>query len=95
MTGESLLRGLTVVVSVWVDDPQFEGPTRTKFAYAAIRGTVESIVYRGLKDVLTQHSKVLDAIVARSRQGTAADADWVHVGHDPWGLADLSSSLAR
>ena len=90
--GESLLRGLTAVVSIWVDDPQFEGPTRTKFAYAAIRGTVESIVYRGLLDALTQRPQVLDAIEARSRRGSAVDAETHDLGGPRWSLADLRST---
>ena len=95
VNGESLLRGLTAVVSVWVDDPQFEGPTRTKFAYAAIRGTVESIVYQGLKDILVERTRVLDAIEDRSRRGSAVDADTYDLDHSPWSLSDISRPSHR
>jgi DNA gyrase subunit B len=61
-----LLRGMTAVVSIWVDDPMFEGPTRTKFQFAAIEGTVASIVYHGVKAYLSEHPDVLCAIAKRA-----------------------------
>ncbi len=65
--GSALLNGLTACVAIWVDDPTFEGPTRTRFQYAAIEGTVESLVYHAVKDYLSKHPSVLEAIVIRTR----------------------------
>ena len=62
-----LAKGLTAVVSIWVDDPSFEGPTKTRFKNSAIQGTVESAVYRGFLDYFTHHPDVLDAISARTQ----------------------------
>lgn len=65
--GQWLQDGLTAIVSIWVDDPTFEGPSRTKFQYAAIEGTVESLIYRGVKAHLDAHPEVLTAIEERAR----------------------------
>ncbi len=40
--------GMTAVVSIWVDDPAYEGPTRTKFALAHLDRTVRAIVKKEL-----------------------------------------------
>jgi|GEM_PF-2447670 len=66
--GEWLLDGLTACVAIWVDDPTFEGPTRTRFAYSAIQGAVESTVYHRIKAVLVDDPARLDVIEQRARK---------------------------
>ena len=71
--GQALLCGLTAVVSIWVDDPAFEGPTKSKFAHAAIRGTVESLVYRELKRRFELNPELPRLIWQRSQQIVEGD----------------------
>lgn len=42
-TGEDVREGLTAIVSVKLEEPQFEGQTKTKLGNSEIRGIVESI----------------------------------------------------
>lgn len=65
VSGDELSRGLRAVVSLWVDDPAFEGPTKTRFAYSAIRGTVESVVYHSLVEQFTNDPRTLNAMIDR------------------------------
>ncbi|MGZ0174216.1 MAG: hypothetical protein ACKVHE_32325 [Planctomycetales bacterium] len=65
VTGDELSHGLRAVISLWVDDPAFEGPTRTRFAYSAIRGTLESVVYHSLVKQLTDDPRTLNAMIDR------------------------------
>lgn len=69
LRNEDIFRGMTAVVSIWVDDPAFEGPTRTRFQYSAIRGTVESKVYLCVKEFLNASPDVLSAVLHRSEKG--------------------------
>jgi DNA gyrase subunit B len=65
--GKQLSRGLRAIVSIWVDDPTFEGPTKTRFGHSAVEGTVESIVYRGLLEYFAREPEVLKQIANTGR----------------------------
>ena len=43
LTGEDVREGLTAIISVKLEEPQFEGQTKTKLGNSEIRGIVESI----------------------------------------------------
>ncbi|MBF4695431.1 DNA topoisomerase (ATP-hydrolyzing) subunit B [Fusibacter ferrireducens] len=43
LTGEDVREGLTAIISVKMEEPQFEGQTKTKLGNSEIRGIVESI----------------------------------------------------
>ncbi|MCD6435099.1 MAG: DNA topoisomerase (ATP-hydrolyzing) subunit B [Clostridiales bacterium] len=43
LTGEDIREGLTAIISVKLENPQFEGQTKTKLGNSEIRGIVESI----------------------------------------------------
>lgn len=78
-----LLNGLTAVISIWVDDLAFEGPTKNKFAFAAIHGTVEALVYQQLKALFEREPEIPWAI--QSRKLTT-------FSHPPrWTLADIAA----
>ena len=55
LTGEDVREGLSAVISVKLNDPQFEGQTKTKLGNAEVRGIVDSVVSDGLGRYLEEH----------------------------------------
>jgi DNA gyrase subunit B len=76
LTGEDVREGLTAVISVKVQDPQFEGQTKTKLGNSEVRGIVESVVGEALADFLEQNpsegKKVVQKSVAAAQSREAA-----------------------
>ena len=65
LTGEDVREGLTAVISVKLGDPQFEGQTKTKLGNAEIRGIVESALYEGLTNYLTDNPQAAKNITLK------------------------------
>ena len=55
MTGDDIREGLTAIISVKVQDPQFEGQTKTKLGNSEVQGIVESVVNEELATYLEEH----------------------------------------
>ncbi len=55
LSGEDVREGLTMVLSVRLGDPQFEGQTKAKLNNPEIRGVVESVIGSGLATYLEEH----------------------------------------
>jgi len=55
ITGEDVREGLTAAVSVWLENPQFEGQTKSQLGNSDIKGIVESVVNEHLGIWLEQH----------------------------------------
>ena len=73
--GDDLKEGLTVVISVKLPEPQFEGQTKTKLGNGEIKGIVDSIVYEGLMELLEDRNDVLKPLVenaVKARQAREA-----------------------
>ena len=51
LAGENIREGLTVVLSVKVPDPEFEGQTKTKLGNTEVRGIVDSLIGRLLQNI--------------------------------------------
>ena len=69
MTGTSLddiREGLTAIVSVKVEDPQFEGQTKQKLGNIEARGAVDSVVSEKLTYYLEQHPDVAKTICEKA-----------------------------
>jgi len=81
--GDDVREGLTVVISVRLTQPQFEGQTKTKLGNSDIEGLVNSIVGEALTDHLEEHPTVARKIVdkgvtaARARDAARRAADLV------------------
>ncbi|MDO5462604.1 MAG: DNA gyrase subunit B, partial [bacterium] len=65
LTGEDIREGLTVVVSVKVPQPQFEGQTKTKLG-SDIAGIVQSIVAAKLNDFFEENPKTARTICEKA-----------------------------
>ena len=81
LSGEDVREGLTAVVSVKMQEPQFEGQTKTRLGNPDIKGFVESTVNSGLSEFLEENpgdakglvNKGLSAARARSAAKQARD----------------------
>lgn len=72
LTGEDIREGLTVVVSVKVPEPQFEGQTKTKLGNSEIRSIVESITNEGLSIFLEENPALGKKIIEKGIQASRA-----------------------
>ena len=52
LAGEDVREGLTAIISVKLENPQFEGQTKTKLGNSEIRALVEGIIHEKLADYL-------------------------------------------
>lgn len=66
LSGEDIREGLTAIVSVKIEEPQFEGQTKQKLGNSEARGAVDSIVTRQLGLFLEQNPSVAKLIVDKS-----------------------------
>ncbi|MGC4018820.1 MAG: DNA topoisomerase (ATP-hydrolyzing) subunit B [Muricomes sp.] len=66
LSGEDIREGLTAIISVKIEDPQFEGQTKQKLGNSEARGAVDSIVSTQLGIFLEQNPSVARTIVEKS-----------------------------
>ena len=66
LSGEDIREGLTAIVSVKIEDPQFEGQTKQKLGNSEARGAVDSIVSEQLTYFLEQNPSVAKTICEKS-----------------------------
>ena len=66
LTGEDIREGLTAIISVKIEDPQFEGQTKMKLGNSEARSAVNSIVTEQLTYFLEQNPNVGKATVEKS-----------------------------
>ncbi|MFA5668829.1 MAG: DNA topoisomerase (ATP-hydrolyzing) subunit B [Balneolaceae bacterium] len=65
ITGEDFREGLTAVLSVKVQEPQFEGQTKTKLGNSEVQSAVEVTVYDQLSEYLEQNPKTARKIIEK------------------------------
>ena len=66
LSGEDIREGLTAIISVKIEDPQFEGQTKQKLGNAEARTAVESVVSEQLTYYLEQNPSVAKMICDKS-----------------------------
>ncbi len=66
LTGEDIREGLTAIVSIKIEDPQFEGQTKQKLGNSEARNAVDSIVSEQLTYFLEQNPAVAKMICEKS-----------------------------
>ena len=65
ISGDDFREGLTAIVSVKVQEPQFEGQTKTKLGNSDVAGVVDQAVSEMLKIYLEEHPKDAKTIVQK------------------------------
>src|SRR5699024_4071460 len=65
-SGDDIRECLTEIVSVKIEEPQFEGQTKQKLGNSEARGAVDSVVSRQLEIFLEQNPVVAKATVEKS-----------------------------
>ena len=66
LSGDDIREGLTAIVSVKIEDPQFEGQTKQKLGNTIARSVVDSVVSEQLRYFLEQNPAVAKAICEKS-----------------------------
>ncbi|MGP6158068.1 MAG: DNA topoisomerase (ATP-hydrolyzing) subunit B [Vulcanimicrobiaceae bacterium] len=72
LSTDDCLEGLTAVVSVKLEEPQFEGQTKTKLGNARVRGIVYGLVNERLDFFFEENPKFARAIVDKCMQAQRA-----------------------
>ena len=66
LSGEDIREGMTAIISIKIEEPQFEGQTKQKLGNSEARGAVESIVSEQLTYYLEQNPAVARIICEKS-----------------------------
>jgi DNA gyrase subunit B len=102
LSGEDTREGLTVVLSVKVPEPQFEGQTKTRLGNSEVKGIVESVIGERLAEFMEERPGIARRIIekctsaARAREAARKAKDLVRrrgaleSGSLPGKLADCS-----
>ena len=72
LTGEDAREGLIAVISVKLEEPQFEGQTKTKLGNSEMRGLVEGMVKEKLSDFLEENPAVGKAVIEKALMASRA-----------------------
>lgn len=66
LSGEDIREGLTAIISIKIEEPQFEGQTKQKLGNSEARGAVDSVVTEQLTYYLEQNPSVAKTICEKS-----------------------------
>ncbi len=72
LTGEDVREGLTAVISAKLQDPQFEGQTKTKLGNPGMAGFVQSVVNARLAEFLEENPQEARAVIRKAVQAAQA-----------------------
>ncbi|WP_244834163.1 DNA topoisomerase (ATP-hydrolyzing) subunit B [Clostridium sp. BJN0001] len=71
-SGEDIREGLTAVISIKIEEPQFEGQTKTKLGNSEVRGIVDSIVGEGVRTFLEENPAVGKIVIDKAMMAARA-----------------------
>lgn len=66
LSGDDIREGLTAIVSIKIEEPQFEGQTKQKLGNSEARGAVDSVVSEQLTYFLEQNPQIAKTICEKS-----------------------------
>lgn len=66
LTGDDIREGLTAIISIKIEEPQFEGQTKQKLGNSEARGAVDSVVSEQMTYFLEQNPQIAKQICEKS-----------------------------
>jgi len=72
LKGDDVREGLTAVISLRLQDPQFEGQTKTKLGNTDVKGSVASAVYEKLSAFMEENPQVRSTIMTKVLEAAKA-----------------------
>ena len=72
LSGEDVREGITAVVSIKVEDPQFEGQTKAKLGTSEAKGAVESVLSEYLTYFLEENPNIGKTIIEKGMMASRA-----------------------
>jgi len=72
LSGEDAREGLTAIINVKLQNPQFEGQTKTKLGNSDIKGIVETLVSEGLSEFLEENPAAAKSILMKALEAAEA-----------------------
>ncbi len=72
LSGEDIREGLTTVISIKIQEPQFEGQTKTKLGNSEVRGIVDGAVSSGLNEFFEENPAVTKKIIEKTIMASRA-----------------------
>ena len=66
LSGDDVREGLTLILSVKLPEPQFEGQTKTKLGNSEMKGIVESLINEKLGEFLEENPKTAEICIQKS-----------------------------
>jgi DNA gyrase subunit B len=72
LQGEDVREGLTAIISVKIQEPQFEGQTKTKLGNPPVEGFVQAAVNRGLSEFLEENPAEARRIITKAVEASRA-----------------------
>lgn len=66
LSGDDVREGMTAVISIKIQEPQFEGQTKTKLGNSEIRPIVDNLVSEGLGEFFEENPVIAKRIVEKS-----------------------------
>jgi len=72
ISGDDIREGLSVIISVKLMEPQFEGQTKTKLGNSEVKGIVESLVNEKLIIFLDENPNIAKLIIAKAVEASRA-----------------------
>jgi DNA gyrase subunit B len=72
LQGEDVREGLTAIISVKVQEPQFEGQTKTKLGNPPVEGFVQQAVNKGLAEFLEENPQDARQVIRKAVQASRA-----------------------
>src|SRR6056297_531573 len=72
LTGEDVREGITAIINIKIEEPQFEGQTKTKLGNSEVRGFVDSALSKHLKAFMEENPSVAKIIVEKGIKAAKA-----------------------